>query len=284
MATSIESQPINDATNAGALLAAGRALGTAIHNPTQDGTPFAVVPNGYRIEQLPDIARPKRPIANVKLRDATSFVRYVNAHKAPRSTVYASMEPARFLCVFDDYLHASDLDVGNPKHVDAQADWRSFRAEFTLPASHEWKTWTGQNRKAMTQLQFAEHMQDNLPDVIAPSGAELLETALNFEAAQAGHFVSAQRLQDGSHNLVWKTDNTGGTVRVPEHITLSIPVFENEAPRELEARLRYRTNGSALSLWYELVRPHKVIEAAFRETWACIEEGCALPLLLGSPE
>ena len=200
-----------------------------------------------------------------------------------RSTIYASLEPARFLCVFDDHLHASDLGEGN-QDVDMQADWRQFRAEFTLPASHEWRIWTGQNRKAMTQLQFAEHLQDNLPDVIAPSGAELLETALNFEAAQAGHFVSAQRLQDGSHNLVWKTDNAGGTVRVPEHITLSIPVFENEAPRELQARLRYRTKDSALSLWYELVRPHKVIEAAFRETWARIEEGCALPLLLGSPE
>ncbi|MDE2325336.1 MAG: DUF2303 family protein [Betaproteobacteria bacterium] len=284
MATFTEFQPINDETDAGALLAAGRALGTAIHNPAQDGIPYTVVPDGYRIEPLPAIALPKRPIANVKLRDATSFVHYVNAHKVRRSTIYASLEPARFLCVFDDHMHAPDLTVEGSQEVDLQADWRQFRAEFTLPASHEWKTWTGQNRKAMTQLQFAEHLQDNLPDVIAPSGAELLETALNFEAAQAGHFVSAQRLQDGSHNLVWKTDNTGGTVRVPEHITLSIPVFENEAPRELRARLRYRTKDSALSLWYELVRPHKVIEAAFRETWARIEEGCALPILLGSPE
>lgn len=284
MATFIEPNPISDKTSAGALLAAGRALGAAIHNPAQDGIPFAVVPDGYRIEPLPCTEFPKRPIGNVKLRDAASFVSYVNAHKVRPSTIYASLEPARFLCVFDDHLHAPDTEAGGSQCVAAQADWRQFRAEFTLPASHEWKTWTGQNRKSMTQLQFAEHLQDNLPDVIAPSGGELLETALNFEAAQAGHFVSAKRLQDGSHNLVWKTDNTGGTVRVPEHITLSIPVFENEAPRELQARLRYRTKDSALSLWYELVRPHKVIEAAFRETWARIEEGCALPLLLGSPE
>ena len=68
--------------------------------------------------------------------------------------------------------------------------------------------------------------------------------------------------------------------------TLSIPVFENEAPRELDARLRYRIKPGegSLSLWFELVRPHKVLEAAFRETWSRIAGETQVPVLLGTPE
>jgi hypothetical protein len=65
---------------------------------------------------------------------------------------------------------------------------------------------------------------------------------------------------------------------------LCISVFENEAPREIDARLRYRVKDGALTIWFELVRPHKVLEAAFRETWARIEQETQTPILLGAPE
>ena len=71
---------------------------------------------------------------------------------------------------------------------------------------------------------------------------------------------------------------------LPELLTLSIPVFENEAPRELTARLSYRIKEGRLSIWFELVRPHKLVEAAFRDTWARIAEETGVLLLLGSPE
>jgi hypothetical protein len=32
------------------------------------------------------------------------------------------------------------------------------------------------------------------------------------------------------------------------------------------------------------VRPHKVMEAAFRSTWAAIKEGCGDVIYLGAPE
>jgi uncharacterized protein YfdQ (DUF2303 family) len=256
------------------------ALGKPQKNPDADGQHYVVAPQGFEVTPLPVEMVPARPRGTVKLRDAASFIGYFNAHKVARSTIYASLEPATFLAVFDDFDHSGA--VGD---VVDQSDWRGFRALFEVPASREWKLWTNANRKHMAQLAFAEFLQDNLPDVMQPAGAELLEMALNFEAAQSGNFIAAQRLQDGSHNLQWKADNNAsGSVRLPEHITLRIPVFENEEPREIVARLRYRVPEGRLAIWFELVRPHKVLEEAFRATWARIESEGQTKVLLGSPE
>lgn len=265
------------------LLQAGAALSEPRKNPDPDGRAFVVAPVNYEVHDLPTLLRPARPVSRVKLRDAASFVAYVSDHRVDRTRIYATLEPARFLAVFDDHYTAAATD--HDEATDEQADWREFRAEFTLPPSREWTTWTGANRKPVSQVQFAEFLQDQLPDVVKPEGSDLMTMILNFEAASSGQFVSAQRLQDGSANIVWRDEkNAAGTVKLPEIIELAIPVFENEAPRPLSARLRYRIKDASLAVWYELIRPHKVLEAAFRETWGKIAEGTGVQILLGTPE
>jgi len=49
------------------------------------------------------------------------------------------------------------------------------------------------------------------------------------------------------------------------------------AIEELDTKLQQQ-------IWFELERPHKVLEAAFRETWARIEQATGRPMLLGTPE
>ncbi len=270
----------NFSSDQAALLAAGAALGQPRTHSTPDARPYAVVPEGYAIEELPSAEFPARPKGTVQLRDTASFIRYFKDHAAERSRIYAKLDPALFLAVFDEFN--GFVDAGD---VSLQADWREFRAAFSVPPSREWLLWHEANRKPMSQVSFAEFLQDNLPDVVQPAGAELLQLALNFESAQSGTYVATQRLQDGSHNLQWRADNNAsGTVKLPEHITLQIPVFENETPSELQARLKYRVKEGVLSLWFELVRPHKVLEAAFRSAWDRIAEGTGAVILLGSPE
>jgi uncharacterized protein YfdQ (DUF2303 family) len=259
-----------------AAIEAGRALAGPQVNPDPHGTAFVVVPTGHTVEHLPERGRPAHPAGTVKLRDVASFVRYWKDHSDANSRVYASLDPARFVAVLDD--HSAALPLAD------SANWRGFRASFDVPLSREWRLWLASDRKPMQQLAFAEFLQDNLPDVIVPPGAELLEMALNFETAQAATFISAQRLQDGSQTLHWKTDNSSATVKLPERLVLSIPVFENDKPNELRARLRYRAKDGALVFWYELERPHKVLEAAFREAWRRIETDGGAVVLLGSPE
>lgn len=263
-----------------ALIDALAGLGTARKNPDADGAHFVMLPPDWQVAELPRHELPPRPQGTVKLRDAASFIRYWIDHAQAHSRIYATLQPAAFVAVFDDF------DLVNPSlAIAAQAAYRGFRALFEVPASREWTLWAKANREQMSQLRFAEFLQDNLPDIVEPEGATLLEMALNFEAVQAGSFVAAQRLQDGSHNLAWKADNNaGGTVRLPEHITLKIPVFENDEAAVVAARLRYRIKDGGLAIWYELVRPHKVMEQAFRNTWARIAKDTGAVVLLGTPE
>ena len=272
-----------------ALLETLAAIGKPHKNPDADGRHYTVVPSGWLMEQLPVTETPARAACTVKLRDAASFIRWYADHKVARSRVYAQLDPARFLAVVDELDTAAGASEGSHSEGEAevwhQADWRGLRAEFSVPPSREWQLWTKANRQHMSQLSFAEFLQDNLPDVTSPAGGDLRQMTLNFEAAQAGSFVAAQRLQDGSHNLTWKAENNAsGTVKLPEFITLQIPVFENEQASELSARLRYRVKEGQLALWYELVRPHKVLEAAFRATWQRIESEAGAVMLLGAPE
>jgi hypothetical protein len=272
-----------------ALLETLAAIGKPHKNPDADGRHYTVVPSGWLMEQLPVTETPARAACTVKLRDAASFIRWYSDHKVARSRVYAQLDPARFLAVVDELDTAAGASEGSHREGEAevwqQADWRGLRAEFAVPPSREWQLWTKANRQHMSQLSFAEFLQDNLPDVTSPAGGDLLQMTLNFEAAQAGSFVAAQRLQDGSHNLTWKAENNAsGTVKLPEFITLQIPVFENEQASELSARLRYRVKEGQLALWYELVRPHKVLETAFRATWQRIESEAGAVMLLGAPE
>jgi uncharacterized protein YfdQ (DUF2303 family) len=271
-----------DAKDAVAILSAGTALAGPHKSPLNDGVPFVVVPEGYKVEHIFERDEsPARATGTVKLRDANSFVTYFNRQKRAESLIYASLDPAKILGVIDDH-RAYGTEFTN----EDGANWRSYRAEFAVPASREWKTWTGKDRQPMTQLELAELIEDNLPDIINPDGSTMLSVALNFEASKEGNFVSATRLQDGSTNFVWKEDvnATGNKIAMPSQITLSIPVFENGAPYSVDARIKYRVQNGTLKIWYELVRPHKVLEVAFRAIWSQIEEQTATKILLGSPE
>ena len=264
------------------MLAAGAAIGDVRTSPLIDGKPFVIVPHGYRTQSIEDtFTRPARVSGVVRLRDADSFIAYFNRQKRAESLIYASLDPARIVGVIDDHRSFNQAQAGHDG-----ANWREYRIEFSVPASREWQTWMGKDREALTQLELAELIEDNLPDIRKPDGSAMLTVALNFEASKEGSFVSASRLQDGSTTFVWKEDvnATGNKIAMPSQIALAIPVFENGETCEIEARLKYRVNNGVLKIWYELVRPHKVLETAFRAIWSQIEEQTETRILLGSPE
>ncbi|BBP99120.1 hypothetical protein BSFA1_42490 [Burkholderia sp. SFA1] len=272
----------NGEKDVAALLAAGVSLADPKKSLLSDGVPYVVVPEGYRVEHLFERdENPARATCTVKLRDAASFIEYFNRQKRAESLIYASLDPARILGVIDDHRA-----YGSLKDSHDGSNWRAYHVEFPVPASREWKTWTGADRKPMSQLELAELIEDNLPDIVSPDGSTMLSVALNFEASKEGNFVSAARLQDGSTNFVWKEDvnATGNKIAMPSQITLSIPVFENGAPYSIDARIKYRIKDGVLKIWYELIRPHKVLEVAFRAIWAQIEEQTSTKILLGTPE
>lgn len=273
----------------------GRMLAVAQADPrTVDGLddcPYIVLRDAdgkERIEWLKEKNEPPhRKTGTVKLNDAESFIAYYEIH-GNGAPVYASMEPLRFLAVLNE-------------HTKDKAGYRDHRALFTVTHSKEWTTWTkhsGQGAAFNSNEGFALFLEDNAPDIVQPSSAEMLAIALNFRIKADVAFSVAQRLTDGRINLGYSNmvdasaeapaapGASAVKLTIPEKFTIEVPVFAGlAAPRyQVDARFRYRLREGKLTLWYELERPHKVVEAAFEELWESIKAGTNATILHGSPE
>lgn len=244
-------------------------------HPHADGQPFVVLDEGQTVETLSLPQRPHRHRGTVMLDTIESFVAYVNLAAADtpdlKKHIYCRADPVKFVAVLNDH--------------DAAAGWRDWRAVFTPRASQEWSAWAAANKKKMTQLEFAEFLEDRTPDFVSPSGGDILEAVLNFEASKASAFKSAQRLADGSVNFAYVDEATGaGAFRLPTVFALGLPVFDRGDSYPIEARMKWRLADGKLVLWYELVRPHKVLETAFEALRGGIMVGTGRKLLDGAPE
>lgn len=275
---------------AAAILAAGEAIEKHRASPKKPellhAASYVVLrdSNGAeRVEWLREqFINPTFRSGTVKLDDGKSFIAYVGTHGQTSTAIYAKQNPAKFVAVIDEHPSA-----------ESPAAWRGFRAEFLPQLSPEWQTWTRHDRQPFESTEkFAYFLEDNLPDVIEPSGAELMEVALNFRVNQDVRYNTAQRLQDGHlemafQNVVEGSSSTAaGKIRIPELFKIEVPVFAGIESKlyRVEARFRYRLKSEGLRLWFELVRPHKVLERAFTDLWTEIGDGTGKDILLGTPE
>lgn len=241
--------------------------------------PFIVIPSDHSIKSLEHtLEQPFRIRAKVQLNDAGSFIAYINKHKLEETALYGSMgDNPVFIGVIDD-------------NAAGVAAWRDHKATYACPLSIEWDTWNSSqhNGQAKTQVEFARFVEDNLLDIVEPSAAEVLAVSRTLEAKKAVSFSSGVRLDNGDVQFLYNEETKGttgkGTIDVPERFTIAIPVFEGGDKYKIDARLRYRINDTGqLSMWYELERPHKVIEHATKEVWKAIAEGTGLPIINGNP-
>lgn len=248
---------------------AGKKL--AFVAPIQGITGAVALANGYSLHDitkwLPTLAPPHDKRGLVTLHTAEAFVTYVNAYRDADTLVLTDANAATVTAVIDYHKAGED---GAPRHG-------KHRASFACRHTKEWQVWTAANKKAMSQVDFAQFLEDNLPDIAAPAGAVLLEMARTIEVKKDVQFASSIRLQDGQQQLTYNETVDGSTskgqLRLVEMIALGIAPFEGADQFHLDARLRFRMNDGKLSLWYDLVRPHKVLEDAFRDVLKVIADG-----------
>lgn len=238
--------------------------------------PLVLVPDGYKVQyvELED-QPPKRKEGKHTILSAASFISFYAKHAVEGCTEIYGIRGDRpaFSAVFDD-------------HSATGPGWRRFQAHYECPLAREWTVWTGNNgqAKAKGQEAFAEFLENNQLDVFEPNGAVMLEIAKQLEAKKNVNYESGIRLSDGQIQYRYEEQIQGsaakGTMTIPENFSLAIPVFDGGPRYQIEARFRYRINSDRkLVLWYDLVRPHKVIEDAAQEVWALIEEGCGTKIL-----
>ncbi len=246
------------------------------------------LPPGWKLEERDDDAKlldvPRRKLAKVKLHDPESFIGYTKRHGSlTDSTVWCVADyragKVSFLAILND--HGEDADAQN---------WRDHRATFQPEFSEEWNRWIGEHKQPFSQAEFASFIEDNLKDIASvegqPTGAQMLEMALTFEANQDMRFKSAIRLQSGGVQMSFTQDDDAQTLQkmqVFDRFSVGFPVFWNGDAYRIDARLRYRVREGKLTFWYELIRQDKVLESATQTLIEQIREKTGTPFFFGEP-
>lgn len=245
------------------------------------------LPPGWNLNQSDDehlLPVPARKKGNIQMDDVDSFIKYITRHKIVGiTTVYCMADYARgsvsFRAVINDHDGAEDGQ-----------QWRDFVASYTPKPSVEWIRWLTANKQPLSQSEFAMFIEDNLADIAAvdsmPTGQQLLEMALSFQANQEMKYKSSIRLQNGGVNMSFVQDDDNQTLvnmQMFEKIAIGIPAFWNGDAYQINARLRYRVKEGSLKFWYELIREDRVLQDATENLIEKIKTETGVDLYFGKP-
>lgn len=235
--------------------------------PIIDGRlPLLLTPDGSVVASPALLAHPLAP-AEVSVQAPDSLVAYHERFGTPHTVLFVEDVPQPRLTLVIDY-HAPTADDGT---VGAYA-WARHRAVYEPLLTPEWRTWTAMSGKRIDQVAFAQFLEDNLPDIASPAGADILQVARTLEVKKDVAFRSSVRLDNGEVQLRYEEDIQGsaakGQLSIPDHLVLGLQPFKGAAKYAITARFRYRLDGAAVKLGIELDRPHKVLEQAVTETLA----------------
>lgn len=266
---------IKTLTEIGAGHAAPQVIGEGIH--------YVVVPVGYKVEGIERLLEnPIRKRATIGATNSAGFVDYLQKHLlAEVSTIYADIDSEKSRCKLQAVL--DDHGIDSPA-------WREHTCTFEPKLSVEWQRWIGSNKLTMNQSDFATWLEDNLPDIASvpgfPTGTEILQMALGFEANSDKRLRSKINLQSGGVQFEFVEDEDKDTrtkMVVFKHFMLGIPVFDGSASAyPLEARLKYREKDGKVSFWFELIRQDRVFKSAVADELAIIKEGTGLQVIAGT--
>jgi uncharacterized protein YfdQ (DUF2303 family) len=250
----------------------------------QDNSFHLLVPAGFVHKDITDLVEKANPNPNrkhgvVALSDIESFNTYVTDQAGQGcSYIYADPEARTLTAVFNDH----DTAAGPM----TQPGWRDFRAVYAAELSREFNTWLRNNKQPKEQEEFAVFLEDNIADVMEPSGDTLLAIALTLQAKTEVNFNSSRRLDNGQVQITY-TENIDaragtGAIDIPREFSIGCRLFKNGDGYKVRARLKYRLGAGKVKFWYELDRPENVIEDAFK---AYIEKArdTGITVLIGKP-
>lgn len=239
-----------------------------------------VLPHGsvHAIDMENGLPAPVRKRGTVQVFDAPSFNALLAANDGGNATIYINRDA-------DAPAIVAVLN-GNGEHGPG---WGDFRAEIVFRFTPQWKKWKAISGKMMGQVEFAEFIEENLADIIAPTGADMLEIAQDLSAKRSVDFKSNVRLSDGRfqfQNIENLEAQVGaGQIGIPPTITLGIaPVF-GLPPFKVEARFRYRIENGKLKLGIILQRMEDVMVAVVNDmvVGTLAEEGRAAVAGIDAP-
>jgi uncharacterized protein YfdQ (DUF2303 family) len=292
-------------TDTAALIeAAGKmAASEVVKVPRGDGSQASVLvlPEGREVHDIKPILdsylpAPERKRGTAQLTTIESFIAHANRFKGTNSAVFADDNPdAPKLLSVIDYHEAS---AGSPRFCE-------HRGSYAFPVSDEWKAWKAIHDKELTQIKFAEFLEDRIGDVTAPgkagegvwgfveqlglplaTAAELLELSRGLTVNVDHRVANHTNLSTGEGRVHFETehkDASGAQIKVPGGFALSIPVFRNGVKYKIAVRLRYRVSGG-ITWRCMLYRTDLTFQDAFGEACKRVQDETSLPVFTGKPE
>jgi uncharacterized protein YfdQ (DUF2303 family) len=224
-------------------------------------------------------AAPPRRKGSATLSDRDSFVAYVERYKSMDTVLWAEPEakPPKFTAVFNDTPEG-------PKH-DA-AGWRDHRAVYSCTYSPEWKAWTANEGKDLTQEAFATFIDQRLGDMLTgkdmPAPTEVLLMARQLTIRTKGEYRKEFDPTTGTGILINATEHTAESTKIHKAFLIGVPVFFNGTLYQVEARIYFRIEGRPL-FKYELHNRLDVEADAFNDIRKAVEEKVDRPLFVGVP-
>lgn len=214
-------------------------------------------------------------------RDAVSFIAYVQRFQDARLQLFADERAGTIVAVFD---YHEPISAPNPLRPERGAHIATLKAE----ASPEWLVFMANNKKHKDQLEFAEFLEDNQKFITRPTGAEMLEMSLTFQATKGANFTSAKRLDNGQVQFNY-TENieekvgAKGDATLPRNFDTNLRPFIGCEPYLVPARLKFRIGSGDLALWYELDRPEETQRLAFEAIQKRVADEVKVTPYLGAP-
>lgn len=208
---------------------------------------------------------PVRKRGTATIYDAPDFVDYVKRLGDDDTTVWGHEATSTFTAIFND-------------HNGPDAGWRDHTARLQLQNDPEWDAFAKLSGVYMSQIEFAEFLQDYAPLVVEPDGATLLEVSMNFRAHRKADFESAVDLETGDVSFSYTEQTSAKTVKsgqieVPREFTVSLSPYLGLPPVTLTARLRFDVSPNGLRIGFRLVRPDLVRRDAFADIRNTIVDG-----------
>ena len=238
--------------------------------------------------------RPERRKGAAKAFTLASFINLINRHKDDGSVVFAQIaNNAPSLLGVIDY-HELDHSPRFGRHT----------ISYAFPVSPEWMAWTAKNGAALSQLDFAQWIEDHISELTTPTEDEkqafsdLLQRtfgspheigglsrglAINIENA----VTDIRTLQSGEAQIKFEEKHTGHDgkpLKIPGLFMLAIPLFVGGASVRVPARLSYRKGGSGILWSYQLYRPEIALREALLFDLAKVASETGLPVFEGQPE
>jgi uncharacterized protein YfdQ (DUF2303 family) len=209
--------------------------------------------------------------AHVTLLDPADFADYVNRYKTRASVIFADTDAMRFRAVLDYH------EAGGPR-------WARHQAVYPCPLTKEFEAWRAIEGKEIAQADFAEFIEEHVPEIVQPDGAALQEAVQYLIAHKTVSYKSAKDLHSGDVQLVYEEETTtggrqGGEVKLPRRFTLGIRVFRGGVAQQFDALLRFRIDPNR-KLWFKfkIHRFDEVREVAFNGVAEEIDERVNPPI------